>query len=171
MNGNSNKLLSQGAVVLALLLQAFSIAAQNEVPFTLEDRDRLIKIEERYNSLQNQVDDIKTDVIRLEGQISGLRGEIGDLRGEIGGLRGEIKQQRAEIMNLFFWGFGIMIGFMMFLLGYIIWDRRTALHPVRDKGNKMEMVLRGWAKDNPRLAEIPSRAWPALIHSNGVYLF
>jgi len=32
---------------------------------------------------------------------------------------------------------------MMFLLGFIIWDRRTALHPVRDKSNTTRITKLG----------------------------
>jgi len=60
-----------------------------------------------------------------------------------------------------YWGFGILITLMLFLFGYIIWDRRTALNPVQNKTlsleeriNKLEFMNREQAKINPGFAEI-----------------
>lgn len=97
-------------------------AQTREVPFTLEDRDRIILIEEKLNSQQMQINDIKKE-------IGNLRGEI---RGEIGNLRAEIKVEINGLITQYYWGFGILIAILLFLLGYIIWDRRTAIAPLRN---------------------------------------
>jgi hypothetical protein len=50
---------------------------------------------------------------------------------------------------------------MIFMLGYMIWDRRTALKPALDKAREAEensksliLVLKDYAKKNAELAEI-----------------
>ena len=39
------------------------------------------------------------------------------------------QRQLDDIKMLFYWGFGILITLIIFMLGYMIWDRRTALQP------------------------------------------
>ena len=39
------------------------------------------------------------------------------------------QRQLDDIKALFYWGFGILITLFVFMLGYMIWDRRTALQP------------------------------------------
>jgi len=39
------------------------------------------------------------------------------------------QRQLDDIKTLFYWGFGILITLLIFMLGYMIWDRRTALQP------------------------------------------
>ena len=94
---------------------AKSATYSGEVPFTLEDRDRIIKMDERLESQQRQLDDLKT---------------------------------------LFYWGFGILFSLMLFLLGFIIWDRRTAMEPVRERTQSLILTLREYAKEQPKLADI-----------------
>lgn len=127
--------------ILFIILSISSIAQNSKVSFTLDDRDRIIQIEEKLNSQQLQINDIKQ----------------------------EIKDVKLEILNQFYWGFGIMIAFMIFLLGYIIWDRRTAITPVREKAyilsenyQKLIAVLKEYAKKQPELAEI--------LRTNGLLL-
>ncbi len=37
--------------------------------------------------------------------------------------------QLDDVKTLFYWGFGILITLIIFMLGYMIWDRRTAMQP------------------------------------------
>jgi len=99
-----------------------SATYSREVPFTLEDRDRIIKMDERLESQQRQLDDLKT--------------------------------QLDDLKTLFYWGFGILFSLMLFLLGFIIWDRRTAMEPVRERTQSLILTLREYAKEQPKLADI-----------------
>ena len=101
---------------------AKSATYSGEVPFTLEDRDRIIKMDERLESQQRQLDDLKT--------------------------------QLDDLKTLFYWGFGILFSLMLFLLGFIIWDRRTAMEPVRERTQSLILTLREYAKEQPKLADI-----------------
>ncbi|MBC8183031.1 hypothetical protein H8E88_18160, partial [candidate division KSB1 bacterium] len=54
-----------------------------------------------------------------------------------------------NLQNFLYWGFGITISFMGFLLGFVLWDRRTTLAPVtreteelKRQENKILDVLR-----------------------------
>ena len=62
---------------------------------------------------------------------------------------------------MFIRGFGILSSSVLFTLGYVIWDRRTALNPVqkttislKEKVNKLESILKKEAETNKHLAEI-----------------
>jgi hypothetical protein len=39
------------------------------------------------------------------------------------------QRQLDDIKTFFYWGFGIMITLLIFMFGYMIWDRRTAMQP------------------------------------------
>ena len=105
--------------------------------FTQKDRERLIrletKVEEGQKALQRQITDLKVDTQR----------------------------QTDDLRTLILWGFGILFGGMGLLIGFVIWDRRTALEPVAKKykeleeqGEKYKRALKEYAKAEPKLAEI-----------------
>jgi hypothetical protein len=117
---------------------AFSQA--KEVPFTLDDRDRIVRTEEQVNSLRNEMN---------------ARFESSDQK--IESLRNEVNA-KFEVQN---WGTGILVALMLFLLGYIIWDRRTALNPIQAKTiileervRKLEHVSKEQAKKDPAFADL-----------------
>jgi hypothetical protein len=81
---------------------------QQIVPFTLADRDRLIKMEAEIGSIRNEMNSLRnemnTNLESIDKQFLYQQNQIYDLK------------------VLFYWGFGIMITLMVFTLGYIIWD-------------------------------------------------
>jgi len=129
---------------------------QQPVPYTLADRDRLIKVE-------------------TEIGMNSLRSEMNSIRSEMNSLRNEMnakfeaidkqfvyhQKQIDDLKTLFYWGFGIMITLSIFMLGYIIWDRRTALKPAqtsaeeaKDKTRNLITALREYARSHPDMADI-----------------
>lgn len=71
------------------------------------------------------------------------------------------QRQLDDLKTLFYWGFGILITLFIFMLGYIIWDRRTALQPALEKAidadaksTNLLKTLREYSKNHPDLAEI-----------------
>jgi len=120
---------------------------QQPVPFTLTDRDRLMKIEAELGSVRNDMNSLRNDM---------------DTRFESIDKQFAYQQQQInDLKTLFFWGFGIMLTLMIFMLGYMIWDRRTALKPAldraenaNDKTRNLISVLREYARNHPDLAEI-----------------
>ncbi len=128
-------------LILIFLVSAFtSLSAQTkEVPYTLEDRDRMIKLETEMTSLRNE----------MNARFEAVDERIDSLHNEL----------TARIDTLY-WGFGILIALMLFLMGYIMWDRRTALNPVQsktyelnEKYHKLESILKEQAKHDAKLAE------------------
>jgi len=124
-----------------LIFQAF--AQTREVPFTLDDSDRIMRTEERIESLRKEVnakfEAVETKIDALETKIDAVNSRFEPL----------------------YWAFGILITLMFFILGFIIWDRRTALNPIQQKTysmeermNKLENVFREHAKKDPAFAEL-----------------
>ena len=71
------------------------------------------------------------------------------------------QRQLDDIKTLFYWGFGILITLFIFMLGYMIWDRRTAMQPALERSSIAEensrtliATLREYSKKHADLAEI-----------------
>ena len=71
------------------------------------------------------------------------------------------QRQLDDIKTLFYWGFGILITLIIFMFGYMIWDRRTAMQPALERSSIAEensrtliSTLREYAKKHADLAEI-----------------
>jgi len=103
------------------------------VPYTLADRNRAIRTEIKMESLEAKMD-IKFESIQL---------------------------QINQLSTLFYWGFGILITLFVFMMGYMIWVRRTALQPALAQAAKAEensrnliITLREYSKKHADLAEI-----------------
>jgi hypothetical protein len=153
-------------VVIILLIFAFVAKAQNhEIPYTLADRERLIRVEERLDALNEKIDvkgessDAKFQA--LEPKFKALESKIQALESKMDIKFDGQQRQLDDIKTLFYWGFGILITLFIFMLGYMIWNRRTALKPALDKAVEAEsrtksflVVLREYAVKHPELAEI-----------------
>ena len=129
-------------IFILLLLTGAVVQAQEQqiVPYTLADRDRFI---------------------RLETEMGSLRNEMNSLRNEMNARLDSQQKQIDDLKTLFFWGFSITITLIIFLLGYTIWDRRTALKPAltqaeeaNNKARNQTTILREYARTHPDLAEI-----------------
>jgi regulator of replication initiation timing len=145
-----------------------SLFAQEEVPFTLEDRDRLIRLEAEQMVLRNEMNSLRSEMNSLRSEMNALRNEMNarfkSIENEFGT---KLKSQQIQIDDLkimFRWGFSILITLMLFILGYIIWDRRTALNPIRkmveqDKieVEKIKSVLKEMGESDQKIAEILKR--------------
>ncbi len=110
------------------LLTSF-ISFAREIPYTQDDRDRLIRVEEGQKAINQRIDDL---IKRIE-----------------------------SLQNFMLWGFGIIFGGMGLLIGFVIWDRKTALQPVirknrelEEREEKIERALKELAKKDPNIAEI-----------------
>ncbi len=97
-------------VVSLLVSFLFSISIAKEVPFTLEDRDRIIRLEE------NQKEGFKALMQRID----------------------DTNKRIDDVINIMLWGFGVLFAGMMSLIGFVIWDRRSALAPAIRKTKELE---------------------------------
>ncbi|MBI4646438.1 MAG: hypothetical protein HY738_07555 [Bacteroidia bacterium] len=152
-------------LIFILLSICISSIAQHEVPFTLEDRDRLMRLEvmmkERFESIENYMK-IKFESIDRRFESLDRRFESIDRRFE------SIDKRFESLENIMLWGFGVVFSLALFTLGYLIWDRRTALNPLREKTyeikektnaiesekNLIFKIFKEFATKEPKFAEV-----------------
>lgn len=71
-----------------------------------------------------------------------LRSEMVVLRNEMVALRNEIRTEskmlRDELLGFMKWGFGLLLSGMFILVGFILWDRRSTVKPVKDEIDELE---------------------------------
>ena len=104
------------AIVLIILPCTASSQSQ-QVPYTLEDRERLIRLEvsqeERFHALNEKIDAQGVSLTeRIQAQGDALNKRI------------------DEVQAFLLWGFGMTFTFMLGLVGFVLWDRRSYLKPV-----------------------------------------
>ncbi len=139
------------AMLILAILAGKPLAAQNAGSFTKSDREILIRLEEKFESLQKQleltnqrIDDLKTDVnSRFDGVNQRFDG---------------VNQRFGELQTFMYWGFGILFTMMMVLMGFVLWDRRTAIKPIENRTHQLEEALIEYAKTDPKLKEILRKA-------------
>lgn len=110
--------------------------------------------------------EIIESLIRLEVGVKGNREMIMALRTEMGSLRTEIysgmKSLRDEVLGFLKWGFGLLFTGMLILVGFILWDRRSTLKPVKDDLDKLERqkvdrlleAMRKLSEEDSRVAQV-----------------
>ena len=133
---------------LSLLgLPALAQEQQVVVPYTLADRDRAILTDAKISTLEAKIialnDKMEVRFESIDKQFMYQQKQIDDIK------------------TLFYWGFGILITLLIFILGYMIWDRRTAMQPALAQASKAEensrnliTTLREYSKKHADLAEI-----------------
>ena len=127
-------------ILILFNIALISKAKETVVPYTLEDRDRLIRVEAEQKSLRNEMN---------------ARFESMDKRFE------SMERQFADLKTFLYWGFGVLFTFMAALMGFVLWDRRTVLAPVQKKTEMVEKnnekiieALQTLAKNDTKLAGI-----------------
>jgi len=152
-----------------LLLFVFALIAvslhaqQKEVPFTLADRDRLIKLEVEVSALNSRVDQLNKS---LNGRIDELgktmNGHIDEvnknLSDRIDNVNIRIDRLEDTFTRLFMWGFGMMLTAIFGLFGFILYDRRTTIAPVRREHDKFLKVLREYGMNDEKMKELLQKA-------------
>ncbi|MCK4390067.1 MAG: hypothetical protein KAV83_07515 [Desulfobacterales bacterium] len=94
--------------------------------------ERLIKLEEGQKALNQRFDDIN-------GRFDDINGRFDDVNRRIDDLRGLLY---------------VILAGMFALVGFVIWDRRTALSPAIRRTAILEDALKEFSKKEPKMAEI-----------------
>jgi len=137
-------------VKLFLILAIFlNFAFAREVPFTLEDRERIIRLEEGQKAIIQRIEDTNRRIEDTNKRIEDTNKRIDDTNRRI-----------DDVISIMLWGFGVLFAGMMTLIGFVIWDRRSALAPairkakeLEEREDKMERVLRELARKIPEVKE------------------
>jgi len=112
-------------LVAFLALALISNPQQQEVPYTLADRDRMIQVETKVDALSARFDQVDKRIDRLEDKFD----------------------------TWFTRGFGLVLVTIIALFGFIIFDRRTTLAPVRREQEKLLEVLKELGKEDVKIRE------------------
>ena len=134
----------------------YATAQNNEVPFTQEDRDRLIRLEYQNNTLDNRIISLEKIIISLDKRMISLDKRMISLDKRMITLEvqiGYIQRQLDDIKAFLLWGFGILFGGMGILIGFVLWDRRTTLAPVIKENQAMKRVFLKLAENNTDVKE------------------
>jgi len=110
--------------VFVLLLSANSLVRNvfaDEVSFTLEDRDRLIRIEATLKEFKESVDKRFADFK-----------EYVDKRFE------QVDKRFEQVINFLWMLIAIFVALTSVTIGFAIWDRRTMIRPFEEKMKKVE---------------------------------
>jgi len=128
-------------IIIALLISGiYSNAQQQEAPYTLADRDRLIQVEANLNGLRN----------------------------EMNANFDSIDARFDEILKKFdyvIWMLWMIIALQLITIGYLILNRLTAVAKIKDDINelkraneKMKAIFIKQAESQPKLLEILKNA-------------
>jgi predicted PurR-regulated permease PerM len=136
--------------LISILLSIPYTTFAKDMPFTQEDRDRIIAMQEGQKSLQKQIDYSKINTNR---QIDALTENM-NKRFE------NIDRQFSDIKTFIMWGDGVLFSMMVSLAGFVLWDRRNVLTPairrsdyIEEREKKIESALRELAGNDASVAE------------------
>jgi hypothetical protein len=114
------------------------MAETKEIPFTLEDRDRIIRTEQKLESLG----------IELNSKI--------DLKFDR--LKSEMNARFDQLFGFLWAIIGIFTTMMVSVFGFAFWDRKLSLAPMKRENLKTLNALRDFAEHQPKLREILKNA-------------
>ncbi|MFH1859436.1 MAG: hypothetical protein ABH870_00220, partial [bacterium] len=104
------------------------------------------KMEEALKSVDSRMDDMNKRIDDMNNRMSDMNNRMGDMNNRMGDMMG--------LMH-------VILAGMIALIGFILWDRRTAIAPVVRQAKELERdkaivwdVLKEYAKKEPRFAEI-----------------
>jgi hypothetical protein len=139
-------------VLFMSLLPAIGQAEAKEIPFTLDDRDRIIRTEQKVEALKVGFDS-RVDALdkKIDAKVDGLRMEMN--------ARFESIDKRFDQLFNFLWAFiGIFTAMMASVFGFAFWDRKLSLDPIKKDNLRTLNVLREMAEHQPKLREILKNA-------------
>jgi len=116
-------------------------------------RQELQHVDKRFDDMNKRFDDVNKRIDDMNNRINDMNNRINDVNNRI-----------DNMTNLMLWGFGVLFAGMFALVGFIIWDRRTALAPairknkeIEEKQERIEKALKEFAMREPRLDDILKR--------------
>lgn len=107
-------------------------------------------------------------LIRLEEGQKGINQRLDDLSNSVNKRFDDVKTDINNVRDFITWGFGVTFAGIFALIGFVLWDRRTALAPAIRKNkeieereeelekwkNKADKALKELAEKDVKVAEI-----------------
>ena len=139
------KTLKKNLLLLLLLLPLLLQAMAKEIPFTLDDRDRIIRTEQKVEALEAK---IVTKVDALDKKIDT----------KVDGLRSEMNARFDQLFNFLWAIIAIFTAMMVSVFGFAFWDRKLSLAPMKKDQARIIESLRQLSETQPKLREILKNA-------------
>jgi tetrahydromethanopterin S-methyltransferase subunit G len=146
-------------ISLFISLSCFAQSFENTaVPFTLADRDRIMRTEQKLEAFQKNVDE---KFKGIDERFKGIDEKFASLRNEIN-TKFDAQQMQFEALqkqldNIYTLMF-FVLGAIMSLIGFVIYDRRTAIKPVQREQENIIRVLREYSAKHNDLSELLKNA-------------
>ncbi|MEW6097227.1 MAG: hypothetical protein AB1567_12015 [bacterium] len=128
-------------VVLGVLVSGFGFTDIASADLTKQDIEEIRKIVR---------EEVQREVRRIDERIDGLDKRIDD-------LDSKLSTRINDLSNLLY----VILAGMFALVGFVLWDRRSALAPavremraLEERENRLERILREYAQKEPELAAI-----------------
>ncbi|MEI6435383.1 MAG: hypothetical protein WCP32_11105 [Bacteroidota bacterium] len=145
------KTIQKIIVFFLMMLPLIGKAENKAIPFSLDDRDRIIRTEQKVESVKTEMN---TRFENVDRQFTGFRSEM-NARFESIDKRFEAMDKRFDQLFNYLWAFiGIFTTMMVSVFGFAFWDRKLSLTPMKKENLKTLNALRDFAKYQPRLQEI-----------------
>ena len=122
--------------------------------FTSDDRKVLTDLQVKAGQLEVKLDEYQQ---QTKLQFDHIQKQFDNVQRQFD----NVDKRFDNLQTFLYWGFGILISFMGFLLGFVLWDRRTTLAPVireteelKRLDNKILDILRAYSEKAPELREV-----------------
>ena len=141
-------------IILFLSLTAVNLFSQDNntpVSFTLGDRDRLMRNEQKIDALRTEMN------VRFESvdrRFESFQKDMNTRFESVNNRIDDLKEQIGFLTTLMIF----VLGGLMSLIGFVIYDRRTAIKPVQRSQEKLEDILVEYSKEDKKLREILKNA-------------
>jgi hypothetical protein len=124
------KKIQKISLFFLLCLPTIGFAEIKEIPFTLDDRDRIIRTEQKVESVKAEMNS-----------------------------RFEAVNQRFDQLFNFLWAvIGIFTAMTVSVFGFAFWDRKLSLAPMKKDNLRTLNALQEYAEHQPKLREILKNA-------------
>ena len=136
-------------LLMVLMLSFLTNLFAKEVPYTLEDRDRLIRLETKLEQIDTRFEQIDKRFEQIDKRFEQI-----DKRFE------QIEKRLDQLINIFIGIVAAFAGIVAVTIGFAIWDRRTTLSPVINmnrelerRQDQIEKALKEIAQKDPKFAD------------------
>jgi hypothetical protein len=137
-------------ILFIFSLSLSSIAKDNNtpVPFTLGDRDRLMRNEQKIDALRSEMN------IRFDAMQNSVDSRFNAMQKQMD-TRFESMESRINFLTTLMM---FVLGGLMSLIGFVIYDRRTAIKPVQREQAEISEELIKLKKENSIFREAMKKA-------------
>lgn len=157
MNARIMLILGSLLTLLSVPSPSFSV----DVAPRITDREiveKLARLEEGQKALAQRIDDVN----RTLGQrIDDTNRRMDDGFKALNQRLDDTNRRIDELRETLLWTFGVLFTGMLTLVGFVLWDRRSALAPavrqmegLKEREERLEAALKEYASKTPELAEV-----------------